>query len=488
MYTSLKPEKHNHSHAPNKFSVLPTPVRLNALFEYTGKGVTIAFLDSGFYPHPDLTMPTNRILAYVDITNPEATLDPEAEPEGIAWHGTQTCVAAVGNGYYSDGAYRGVASDARVVLIKVSQDGKIPEENIAKGIRWVIDNKEKYNIRVVNISLGGDEDVSYKENIVDQAAEEAVSKGLVIVVAAGNSGDSAEHFTVPPANSPSVITVGGSDDKNRFGNKTVDLYHSNWGPTADGILKPEIVAPAIWVAAPILPNTPLYKKAETLAELAGVPDFMLKEIVRERGKDAGLPANAHTLPTEKIRALMDEQLKRDKLVAAHYQHVDGTSFAAPIVSSVVAQMLEANPKLTPTAIKHILISTADRIQGKSLIRQGYGVINVQRAVGVAKQEQFTIGEEYFLPPRIEGEHLVFYYHDDWAKTVSLAGDFNKWEAGFTPFVRNEKGVWRAQIELLPPGQHRYKIVIDGNRWIEDPSNGLKETDGYGGFNSILHIS
>lgn len=488
MYTSLKPENHNHSHAPNRFAVLPTPVRLEALPEYTGRGITIAFLDSGFYPHPDLTMPTNRILAYVDITQPKATLDPEQIPKGWQWHGTQTCVAAVGSGFYSDGSYRGIASDAKVVLVKVSDQGKIPEENIAKGLRWVIENKDLYQIRIVNISLGGDEDVSYKENIVDQAAEEAVSKGLVVVVAAGNSGDSPDHFTVPPANSPSVITVGGSDDGNQFRNRDLGLYRSNWGKTVDGILKPEIVAPAIWIGAPILPNTPLYKQAETLSELDATPDFILPDMARERGVDAELPKNLHQKPVAEIRAAIDAKLQSHKIVSAHYQHVDGTSFAAPIVSSVIAQMLEANPNLTPSAIKHILISTSDRIHGKSVIRQGYGVIHVQRAVNVAKLEQYTVGETYFLPPRMEEDRLVFYFHDDWAKTVALAGDFNQWDTTQTPFTRNEKGVWRAEIDLLPAGKFRYKIVIDGNRWIEDPSNGLKESDGYNGFNSILNIS
>src|SRR5690349_24997465 len=59
--------EHNHQHSPNRFGVIPTSVRLNADPEYTGKGVTIAFLDSGFYPHPDLVTPVNRVLAYEDL-------------------------------------------------------------------------------------------------------------------------------------------------------------------------------------------------------------------------------------------------------------------------------------------------------------------------------------------------------------------------------------------------------------------------------------
>ena len=59
---------HNHQHTPNRFAVIPTAVRLNASPEYTGKGVTVALLDSGFYPHPDLMTPVNRVVAYEDLT------------------------------------------------------------------------------------------------------------------------------------------------------------------------------------------------------------------------------------------------------------------------------------------------------------------------------------------------------------------------------------------------------------------------------------
>ncbi|MFT8131105.1 S8 family serine peptidase, partial [Salmonella enterica] len=76
----------------------------------------------------------------------------------------------------------------------------------------------------------------------------------------------------------------------------------------------------------------------------------------------------------------------------HYQHVDGTSFAAPIVASVIAQMLEANPTLTPAAIKNILISTADRIPNATVIRQGYGRLNAHRAVDYAKDEHHALDE------------------------------------------------------------------------------------------------
>src|SRR6185369_9591238 len=169
---------HNHQHAPNRFGVIPTPVRLNANAEYTGKGVTMALLYSGFFSHPDLVTPVNRVVAYEDLTGERRSLFSTDPVESWQWHGTQTSVAAAGNGQLSNGVYCGLAHEAKLVLVKVSERGRITEENIAQGIKWIIANRERYNIRVLNISLGGEEDVPCSKSIVDQAAEEAISEGI----------------------------------------------------------------------------------------------------------------------------------------------------------------------------------------------------------------------------------------------------------------------------------------------------------------------
>jgi len=466
---------HNHQHSPNRFGVIPTPVRLNADPEYTGKGVTVAFLDSGFYPHPDLV---DRVVAYEDLTRESLF---KSEPvESWQWHGTQTSVAAAGNGHLSNGVYRGLAHESQLVLVKASERGRITEENIAAGIRWIIANRERYNIRVLNISLGGDEDVPCSKSIVDQAAEEAISHGIAVVAAAGNSDGG---HSIPPANSPSVITVGGYTDHNRLNGTKPGLYHSNFGATADGTVKPEIVAPAMWVAAPILPGTRSYERAEALSRLAAAVDYELPDLARELKKAAELPEQVAD-PME-IRAYVERALQNEKIVAAHYQHVDGTSFAAPIVTSVVAQMIQANPTLTPGTIKNILISTADRIVTEPVIRQGYGVVNAKRAVELAANERHALNVVGCKPPRVENGRLMFVFHDDHAHTVSLAGDFNGWRA--TPLKRNDSGLWTININAPRRGRFEYKFIINGQRWLEDPNNGMKAPDNHGGLNSVLVI-
>src|SRR5690349_14519852 len=468
---------HDHQHAPNRFAVIPTPVRLKADPNYAGKGVTVAFLDSGFYPHADLA---DRILAYHDLTGERTSLLTTDPVESWQWHGTQTSVAAAGDGHLSDGLYRGLASKSKLVLVKVSERGHISEENIARGIRWVIANRERYNIRILNISLGGDEDVPCSKSIVDQAAEEAISHGITVVAAAGNSGAEGRH-SIPPANSPSVITVGGYTDHNQLNGTELDLYHSNFGLTADGTVKPEIVAPAMWVAAPILPGTRLYQRAEALSRLAAALDYELPDLARELRDVTELPEPLGS--ADAIRAYVEAALQQEKIVAAHYQHVDGTSFAAPIVASLVAQMLEANPGLTPGAIKNILVSTADRIVTEPVIRQGYGVVNARRAVELAKTERHGLNVAGCKPPRVENGRLMFIFHDDGAHSVSVAGDFNGWSQ--TLLKRNESGLWFTDIVIPGTGRFEYKFIINGQRWIEDPSNGMKAPNNYGGLNSVL---
>ena len=479
-------ECHDHQHSPNRFGVVPTPERLNADPNYTGKGVTIAFLDSGFYPHPDLLEPESRILAYHDLAQELPSLNPDDEVKSWQWHGTQTSVAAAGNGWLSDGAYRGLASDAMVVLVKASHKGRISEENIARGIEWGIENRERYHIRVLNISLGGDQDVIFARSIINQAAEEAINQGVVVVAAAGNSGAERKR-SIPPANSPSVITVGGYDDKNDLDPTTIDLYHSNFGPTVDGFVKPELIAPAMWVAAPILPGTPLYERAEALSRLLAAPDYELCKLAQELADQAGIPHRLLRAKAGVMRAFLESVLSEQKIIAAHYQHVDGTSFAAPIVASLVAQMLEANPALTPLMVRKILISTADRIAHAPVLRQGYGVIDARQAVSLAADKTLRFETINCAPPRIENGQVLFAFQGVQAVSVSLAGDFNGWDSNKTKLSKDEHGFWRTAIDAPPPGVYQYKFIINGEWWLEDPNNGMKAPDGHGGLNSVLTI-
>jgi serine protease AprX len=364
-------------------NVLSTPLRMDADERFTGRGVTIAFLDSGFYPHTDLTKPHNRILAYHSIVGPDGDQMSLETPDASSWHGMMTSVVAAGNGGLSHGFYRGIAPAASVVLVKLARSGRISEANIRRGLEWVLAKRDEYGIRIVNISAGGDDVQSYLHNELAQTVERAVQEGLIVVCAVGNSGLAPGHPVLPPASAPSAISVGGLDDQNSLDRARRGMYRSSYGPTIDGLQKPEVIAPGIWVPAPILPHTQTAEEAELFARLDNAPDDQLLSIIRETaGTDRDLD-EARELPLPLLRQLITIKLREGNVITQHYKYVDGTSFAAPIVASIVACMLEANPDLTPQQVKRILIDTAERLPAIEVDRQGWGVVAPRRAVELA---------------------------------------------------------------------------------------------------------
>ena len=475
------------------FGVIPTPLRLRANPHATGRGVTIAVIDSGFYPHPDLVEPTNRIKAYVACTLSGARVKAftkkakpswpgSAKPPSVSWHGMMTSVTLAGNGRLSKGLYRSLAPQAEVVLVKVAgPKAKIGDRQIEAGLKWVLENHRRFEIRIVNLSLGGDKPISSKASRVDRLVEKLTEEGVVTVVAAGNGG---VRRLVPPGSAPSAITVGGLDDKNTFARDEWSVWQANWGKTADGIWKPEVVAPSIWVVAPILPKTATAREAAALVGIRHASPRRMVTLV----KKAPPPIRGWRFgSTPGIRAAVEERIAMLKLVTEHYQHVDGTSFASPIVASVVAQMLEVNPALTPRAVKDILVRTAERLAGVPADRQGSGVVSAPAAVAASLRESEVVPEKRERSPHVRARVVDFYFVDEAAKAVAVVGDFNKWAPEVLPMLRGKNGRFHARMQRPPAGVHRYKFLVDGSRWIEDPENAAKDADGYGGFNSLLRI-
>jgi len=364
--------------------VLSTPLRLDADERFTGRGICMAFLDSGFYAHPDLTTPANRILAYHSIVARRGDKEGLLETtDPSSWHGMMTSVVAAGNGSLSNGFYRGLAPESELVLVKIGTSGRISEANIQRGLEWVIAHRQQYNIRIVNISAGGDDEQPYLYNSLSETVERAVKLGLIVVCAVGNAGLAAGHPVLPPASAPSAIAVGGLDDQNSLDRTRRGMYRSSYGPTIDGLQKPEIIAPGIWVPAPILPHTPTAAAAELYAALDNAPDAGLRTIIEaHEGVDHDLD-EARNVPVPLLRQLISIKLHEGNVISEHYKYVDGTSFASPIVASVIACMLEANPDLLPQKIKRILIDTAERLPGIEVDRQGWGVVAPRRAVEAA---------------------------------------------------------------------------------------------------------
>ena len=441
------------------YGVLPTPRRLHADPRFLGRGQTIAMIDAGYYPHPDLTQPVNRIRAWVDASTehvqtigfPADTFPQwpgwrDARPG--QWHGLMTSVAAAGNGFMSHGLYRGMAPEAGVVLIR-TQDrrGRITDNSIIRALNWVLSEGKHFGVTVVNLSVAGDTQ-GYAGHPIDEAIGRLAKANVVVVAAAGNNG---VRRLIPPATAPGALTIGGIDDKNTFDRDDDTLWHSNYGHASNGVSKPELVAPSIWVAAPILPDTPTAREARYLFE------------------------NRTPINERRIAEL--------KLISPYYQHVDGTSFAAPIVASTVACMLEANHTLTPLLVRDVLRVTSFKVPGVSRERQGAGALDAGKAVARALEEHHKVA---IISPDIGPNGVSFALHDHHAHSLVVYGSWNGWQHALVG--RNvEHGVWKTPHTFLPHGVHQYKFVVDGHRWLDDPANPRKHPDGFGGLNSVLMI-
>jgi len=372
---------------PRAHEPLPIAARVGADARFSGKGVVAAFLDSGFFAHADLTTPHSRIHAYHDLLSGKEGVELLEQPDTSSWHGMMSSVVAAGNGALSAGKFRSLAPELGLVLVRVGTLNRVHHDDIARGIEWVLLNRGRYDIRILNISCGGDYEASYLDDVMSRFAEAAIRAGIVVVAAVGNNGHR-PGYVLPPASVPGVITVGGYDDAGNPSHGRIMGYRNSFGPTIDGLQKPEVVSLADWLPAPILPNTPTQKQARLLKKLNEAPDDQLARIIGEHpGVFAALDEARDRAPYL-LRQVIGAALRDNMVIDQHYKMVDGTSFAAPIVTSVVAQMLEANPALTPREVKRILIQTARRLPGLEVDRQGWGAVQprdaVDRALGLKR--------------------------------------------------------------------------------------------------------
>lgn len=363
-------------------TLLPTPQRIGALPDFTGRGVQMAFIDSGFSNHPDLT---GRVKMHVDAsTRHILEQDSVKQTNGMSWHGQMTSVIATGDGRTSNGYFKGIATDAELFLIKVSTpDFRIKERDILRGLQWIFDSHHRHNIRVVNVSVGGDDYSNDRNHFLHRIVHKLHEIGIVVVIAAGNSG---RDFLVPPASAPEAITVGGYDDQNLLDQDNWTLYHHSYGTVYDGSQKPNIISPANWIASPLLPDSPTETEIGYLARMLDVQSAdELKPILQEGRETLGLTDTEVQTVTFQLFSDLQERIYHHKVIDGKHQHVDGTSVAAPITAAVIAQMLEANPKLTPQQVYNILTDTAKPKNNFDSHRQGAGLLDAPAAVLAAKQ-------------------------------------------------------------------------------------------------------
>jgi serine protease AprX len=288
----------------------------------TGKGVGVAVVDTGIAGDlPDFRVSSgdrsSRVIGSA-VVHPDATTATDR-----FGHGTHVAgiIAGDSQGRSSDdrlrGRYRGVAPDANLISIKASDDaGNSTVLDVIYGIQFAVDNKDRFGIRVVNLSLSSTVAESYVTDPLDAAAESAWLSGLVVVAAAGNDGIAPDAVSYAPGNDPYVISVGGMDDR---GTKSRDddilAPWSSRGVTQDGVRKPDVLAPGL----------------RLVSTLAIGSDF--------------------------------EKLCRKCIVGRAYFRLSGTSMSTAVVSGVAALMLEKRPGLTPNQVKGAMASTLYNVPG-----------------------------------------------------------------------------------------------------------------------------
>src|SRR5579884_2190595 len=284
----------------------------------------IAIVDSGIDPSKAADF-GSRVVARVNFANDSATGDPEG-------HGTMVAGVAAGAAHGVTGG--GVAQNAPLVDLRVaSAQGEADTSNVIAALDWVLQNHAHYNIRVVNLSLAGNVETSMRFDPLDQAVERLWLNGIVVVAAAGNNGSPDGPTTLgAPGNDPFVITVGAVDT-----NGTVDQsddFRAPWsayGHTADGFFKPELSAPGRYMVEPVPDGSTI----------------------------------ATTVP--------------DRQVAPGYYWMSGTSFAAPAVAGVAADLLALHPSWTPDQVKGALMASATKLADNGV---GIGELNAPAAAAV----------------------------------------------------------------------------------------------------------
>lgn len=203
-----------------------------------GQQTGIAVLDSGIFLHKDFTDGKNRISFFRDFVNGRAS------PYDNNGHGTHIAGIIAGSGAASRGRYMGVAPLASLIVLKVlDEKGNGSVDNVCQGIEWVVQNRKRFQIRIMNISVGAKVKDSTRESrrLVD-AVEYAWDQGLIVVAAAGNNGPEAMSITAP-GTSRKVITVGAAPEQLYQKQPEISCSFSGRGPTDDCVCKPDVVAP-----------------------------------------------------------------------------------------------------------------------------------------------------------------------------------------------------------------------------------------------------
>jgi subtilisin family serine protease len=369
----------------------------------TGAGIGVAVIDSGVAGDlPDFatspTDPTSRVVESA-VVNPGAT-----EPGDPYGHGTHVAGIIAGNGWNLpssnplQGDYVGVAPQANLISIKAGDEqGNATVLDVIDGLQFAIDHQADYNIRVVNLSLESDTPQSYLNDPLDAAAEAAWFHGIVVVAAAGNLGTAPDAVDYAPGNDPYVITVGSIND-DQTTSHYVQLLHQQHQQAEQALKQSDQQAEQALrqsdqqaEAAASAANLPALQKRDRAAEAAlQQADQQKEQALAQSDQQA---EHAAQVPGNSISSFSSRGTTQDGVakpdvyapgahivsalapgsafaqmcgactVGGSYIRASGTSMSAPVVSGAVADLLQANPTLTPDQVKAALTARGQKVAG-----------------------------------------------------------------------------------------------------------------------------
>jgi serine protease AprX len=392
----------------------------------TGKGVTVAIIDTGVDgTHPDLApaMKANvKLVGFGQDPTPTIPLGDLPNSDTSSGHGTHVAGDVAGRGTASGGQQKGMAYGAS--LVGIGTGDALSIFTALQGFDWLIQNRDKYDIRVVNNSYGTGFAPFDPMEPVNLATKRATDVGVVVVFANGNDGD--EMSMNPYATAPWVVPVAAGSKTG----KVTDF--SSGGIEADTVglnfAKNEVVGEA---RKPL--SMGLYHPAITTTG---------EDVVSTRSNTTITPL---TSVSEDRKRLPPEQLP-------YYHTLSGTSMASPETAGIVALLLEANPGLTPAQARMVLQITGRTIPGVPFFKQGYGYADASGAVELAQSlKGKPAGEAQSI---LESKQAA----RDQQVLDALAHPTRSY--GFTERAPTLIGNLSHTVEV-PPGSERLKVVSNG---------------------------
>ncbi len=354
-----------------------------------GSHVTVAVVDTGVDQHVGLD--GDKIVGWMDF------VDGAKKPVDPNGHGTHVAGIIANSEIGSDREPNGMAPGVDLVVARVLKaDGSGTYEKVIQGIQWVVKNKEKYNIRVMNLSLVSPAQSPYWADPLNRAVTAAWASGITVVAAAGNSGPGAMTISVP-GNNPYVITAGAYTDAYtllKFDDDYIAPF-SAAGPTLDGFTKPDVIAPG-----------------------------------------------AHMVSTMSNSSYVAKNHEANR-ISGDYFSMAGTSQAAAVTSGVAALVIAAHPELTPNQIKYRITTSAlpwmtlnpDQAV-YSIWQQGFGRINAPDAVYANLRGEANLGMDIQADLAGKTHYEGYSYYDKATSSFRLRGNYAGLTGGY--------GTWNGQ--------------------------------------------